>query len=385
MSTTLYTKDSKGKTRLWRVSDVTVDASGVSSFTLTHGIEGGKLQEKLRTIKKGKNIGKANETTPEQQAEAEIASLIQAQLDQGYVYDIADWKEPFRPMLAHKYQDHSSKIDWSQNVYVSPKLDGIRCFIIIDENQNISFISRTGKPFKYLEHIADAIKHSSLNVANSVLDGELYNHELTFQQISSLVNTSTYDILKDQDIKFYMYDRVLVLDKDLPYSKRMPLGASVSSSESSESPLVLLPQLIIKNESELIQKHSEWVSEGYEGAMVRSGSTPYQFGKRSTSLLKYKVMETEEFEILNVYLARNDESKVQVTLKAKNGEPFDVGSIKGTKEEVMSTYYEAKDEVIGKYATVQYQTLSPYGIPLFPVLIAIREGEVIDGEFVPSV
>jgi hypothetical protein len=32
-----------------------------------------------------------------------------------------------KPMLAHKYDD--SRVDWSQPVYIQPKLDGVRCLI----------------------------------------------------------------------------------------------------------------------------------------------------------------------------------------------------------------------------------------------------------------
>ena len=33
----------------------------------------------------------------------------------------------FKPMLAHKYDD--ARVDWSQKIYMQPKLDGIRCIM----------------------------------------------------------------------------------------------------------------------------------------------------------------------------------------------------------------------------------------------------------------
>ena len=35
-----------------------------------------------------------------------------------------------KPMLAHKYDD--KRVDWSQPVYIQPKLDGVRCVITKD-------------------------------------------------------------------------------------------------------------------------------------------------------------------------------------------------------------------------------------------------------------
>ena len=37
----------------------------------------------------------------------------------------------FKPMLAHKYDD--ARVDWSQKIYMQPKLDGVRCVIQLDE------------------------------------------------------------------------------------------------------------------------------------------------------------------------------------------------------------------------------------------------------------
>ena len=43
-----------------------------------------------------------------------------------------------KPMLAHKFDD--SRVDWSQPVYIQPKLDGVRCLLTKDGG-----FSRTGK------------------------------------------------------------------------------------------------------------------------------------------------------------------------------------------------------------------------------------------------
>ena len=43
-----------------------------------------------------------------------------------------------------------------------------------------------------------------------------------------------------------------------------------------------------------------------------------------------------------------------------------------------------KNQFINNWLTVQYQTLSKYKVPLFPVGIGIREGVEIDGKFEPS-
>ena len=39
-------------------------------------------------------------------------------------------KNHFQPMLAHKFDN--KRVDWSQPVYIQPKLDGIRCVMKAD-------------------------------------------------------------------------------------------------------------------------------------------------------------------------------------------------------------------------------------------------------------
>jgi len=49
-------------------------------------------------------------------------------------------------------------------------------------------------------------------------------------------------------------------------------------------------------------------------------------------------------------------------------------------------YYNNRKLLENKaYLTIDYQTLSEYKVPLFPVGIDIREGEIVDGVFVAGV
>ena len=94
-----------------------------------------------------------------------------------------------KPMLAYKVD--KKPVDWSEKVYIQPKLDGIRCVIYVDDKENIRCFSRTGKEFHNLEHIKLSLNEFFFDYANVdvVLDGELYNHDLrdNFEKIISLV------------------------------------------------------------------------------------------------------------------------------------------------------------------------------------------------------
>ena len=98
-------------------------------------------------------------------------------------------------------------------------------------------------------------------------------------------------------------------------------------------------------------------------------------------------MEDEEFKIKSIYLAENDNQKVMFVLynhhnlADENYSSFDC-FIKGDKE-VNLEYFNNQQYYINKWLTVQYQTLSKYNVPLFPVGLAIREGIEEDGKFRP--
>merc|ERR1711965_91358 len=87
-----------------------------------------------------------------------------------------------KPMLAHKFD--INRVDYSQPVYIQPKLDGIRCLF----TANGAF-SRNKKQFMNLKHIEMALKPFFAEQPDVVLDGELYNHKLKrdFEKIISLV------------------------------------------------------------------------------------------------------------------------------------------------------------------------------------------------------
>ena len=379
----LYKYDTKGKVRQWK-GWTELNEDGSVTIKLEHGQQNGKLQIKERIVTKGKNIGKSNETTIEQQAQSDLDSIYQKQLDDGYVQNIDDYVEPRRPMLAHKYQDRGKSVDWEKDNYASTKLDGIRCFIFVDNDGNCTFESRTGKEFKYFQHIE--LEVQSKNITNAILDGELYSENISFEKICSLVNSDDYVPEEDVEIKFYIYDMILNNNLDETFENRYKRYSGIFDT-NIENHIISVTQTLVKSEEDMKILAAQFVSENYEGLMLKQGDAKYDFGKRSVALLKYKEMHSAEFKIKDIFVAENDPDRVQIELyinPENTEETFKIGTLKGNKEDNYNNYYCNRDNLINKWLTVNYQTLTSYGVPLFPVGIGIREGEVIDGEFVPE-
>ena len=90
----VYKKDSKGKVRVWFAEVV------AESIYVNHGLVAGMYQTDV-TKCIGKNIGKANETSPEQQAILECKSLYEKKINRdGYKVDLDDEDALVAPMLA---------------------------------------------------------------------------------------------------------------------------------------------------------------------------------------------------------------------------------------------------------------------------------------------
>ena len=161
-----------------------IEQDGEKYRTVSGTIEGGKVVSSW-TVAISKNVGKTNETSPEEQATLEIEAKYTKQLKSGYSKSIeeVDKNSFFQPMLAHKYEDYQDEIDWERGVLISPKLDGLRC--IITKN---GMFSRNGNPILSCPHIFEAIKPIFKDHPEYIFDGEIYCHKLkhNFNKIISL-------------------------------------------------------------------------------------------------------------------------------------------------------------------------------------------------------
>ncbi len=93
MNTILYQRTKLNKIQSWEISLKEKGDSGFPEVWITHGQVGGKQQTTFDIIKEGVNIGKANETTPLQQAKLEMERKVTKQVDDGYKYSIEEASE----------------------------------------------------------------------------------------------------------------------------------------------------------------------------------------------------------------------------------------------------------------------------------------------------
>jgi len=400
---TLYSKNKSGKTLEWKAeSDLTLNEHGWITLNIYYGQQGGKTQHKIRYTKSGKNKGKANATTIEEQALLDLSYLYRAQLEEkGYFLSIEDYQKPRTAMLAHKYQDKKHKLlvddegNFEHLYYGQPKLNGIRCTATKVSKTEIKYLSRTNKVFTPFEHLTKLLL-PILEVGDTV-DGELFNPEMPLEYIASIVNSDSdryvidealgVTLWKDSDIQYHLYDGIKN-ETDYSYTDRKywlyDLFETYGNNDETNigGSLIKVLTVPLKSLDHMKEKFAEWISNGYEGLMLRDGNGKYEFNDRSVNLLKYKEMFDEEFQIDDIIESDNEPGQPVFVVNLRNDQQCKVRK-SGDKTD-NEKYLINKKDYIGKWLTVQFQARTKYDNLSFPVGLLIREGVFTDGQFIPS-
>lgn len=272
----LYIKKSNGTIHQWEIK---VESFKDHSIIITeYGIVGKKLIVSKKTIKSGKNIGKANETTHYQQAYSQAQSAFEKKKDSGYTPNKSGESSSSikLPMLALNYNVRYKDIQFP--CYIQPKLNGVRN-LLMGEN----FYSRKGKKFYFLEPLLKNL-FKSQPPKNITWDGELYSDELTFQEIVSTIKQKNQEpnpsFLKK--MKYVVFDCWDSNNLKLSYKERYNLMKKYIKKE------YLIENLIANSDKEIKTYHKQFTKAGYEGIIVRNIDGIYKFNARSKDLQKYK-------------------------------------------------------------------------------------------------
>jgi DNA ligase-1 len=340
----------------------------------------------------GKNVGRANETTDEEQTVFEVSVLERKKREKGYHEEGQESTATYAlPMLAHTYFDtetidkvtgkpkvkkgHKSKILWP--CYAQPKYDGFRC--IMSGSFNIAW-SRTGKLWK-----PEVMAHLMFDTNGSILDGEIM---LPLDMEFELLKTATSNYVEGLTnlVGYHVYDCLPDgenIQDDTPYEQRYRYLQELF--RQAEAAGILPPNVyLVKSvtcesaeeaEEKLLPKALNF---GYEGLILRNAQAPYLIKHRSYDLQKVKLFREDEFVIMDcVDGSGSDEEAIMYVCETKEGKQFTVrpkGSIPSRKklwyEHCAGTY-----DPVGKMLTVEFFMFTKYGVPRFPKGKAVRDYE----------
>lgn len=349
--TTLYKTTKTGAIQQW-----SIEVSG-PTFTCIYGQVGGKLQSQ-QTICKSVNIGKSNETTPEQQAQLESAALITKKIKSGYSYDKSAPVTVQLPMKVKAYQDQLHNIKFP--CFSACKLDGVNA-IYRRVNNQLTIYSRGGEIYPPIPHLEPLVHKAMELFQSNELNGELYIHGEHLQDIQSAVKKPKELSIK---LSFCIFD---IADSTDNFYERASQMSKLSNFRISSHPAVWAVANYMCDSHEDIEAHYNIaIEEGYEGTVIKNYNGLYQHNIRSSDQFKYKKAQSAEFLIVSYELDKNN---LPVFILESAGGEFKAKPI-GTKEywsqQIPATY-------IGQYATCEYEVFSKSGIPLKPIFISTRK------------
>lgn len=294
-----------------------------------------------------------------------------------------------KPMLAATCHD-IKKIAYP--VYISKKLDGVRCLII----DGVA-MSRNFKPIPNA-HVQALFGRQELNG----LDGELIVGDPTDEDCYR--NTDSAVMRRDgmPDVNFWVFDDFLH-----PGGFLARLESSIDKAHDllyKGAPIVHVDHELIDCAEDLEMREQQALEDGYEGIMVRSTNGPYKHGRsteREGWLLKVKRFLDCEAEIIGFEEKMHNANEATVNelgythrsshkanlvptgvlgalvVRAINGPyegvEFNVGT--GFDDATRMEIFANKEEYLGKLAKVKFFPTGSKDKPRFPTFLGLRSKE----------
>jgi ATP-dependent DNA ligase len=276
-------------------------------------------------------------------------------------------------MLAYKVG--KKEVDWSERVFMQPKLDGVRCVISKD-----GAYSRTGKEWLNIHHITTNLEPFFETYPDVVLDGELYNHELKddFEKIISLVRKTKP---KEGDrvesagyVQFHCYDYI-----PGPALRKAKFSSRIVWLEA-ELPVSYCVKFVntyeVNKHEEALNLHTDgFLANGYEGSILRL-DRPYEC-KRSYNLQKFKDFHDTEATIVGYEAGKGKFTGLigKFIMQDDDGVEFGCPIGKGYNFNDRRDILNNVHDYIGKRATFTYFERTKAGSYRHPLYKTLRNYE----------
>ena len=275
-----------------------------------------------------------------------------------------------RPMSAHKLDDYMHKITYP--VYVQKKLDGFRCLSTFNKKtKQIELYTKSMNSFEHLPELKKELAKIKLLLSTNkqiYLDGELYNHDLDFHKISSILrkkHVTKENIENMKLIKYCIFDMFDINDMNMSFQKRYEILEKIFQKHSFK--YIELVKCDIANSYNNIEKlNTNYLLEGFEGVIVRNPIGLYKLNSRSSDVLRTKEFKKGLFVIKN---AKKDINNCIVWILScnkntnKSKKTFSAMQM-GTsqfRKELYKKFQKNPEEYIGKKAVVKYLMINNEG------------------------
>jgi len=404
----LISKDTKGKIRIGIISYELINPKDKQTrHFVIHRISGQYGGKRTTQPDKIVDRGKATRNMWDQ-VMLEAKHLIKEKLDKGYKEidkDPDEYSESElykilgeivtnqdgipKPMLAKQADKVTNKNIFNKEWYASRKIDGLRALIYMGLDGELHTASRGA--MNYDAAMYEILSHPTLvklfkDNPGLIMDGECYHHGFSLQQLNGIARTQKtavdYEILQ-----FYWYD---IVDTNSTFDERWAYMKDIrdylnlefnpeKEFKDGELRIQFVPQIITSSWNAIMDLHNEYVSEGWEGVVVRDPDKVYRPNGRTNDMIKVKCYKNSEFLITGYDLGLRGTEDMVFTLVTKEGIPFKAKP-HGDRQQKEWYVENFESECLNQYATVKYFYLSDTGCPLQPSVSNIRIKEDMPNE-----
>lgn len=274
---------------------------------------------------------------------------------------MSNWQRWSGIMKAYPFEE-KRLAKWEPPYIVQPKYDGVRCravpissgYLLLSSEENVIFS---------VPHINDYLVKTGYKLE---LDGELYCHGKSFEEIVS-ITSRTVNLHSDREcIGFHIFD---IVDETTAQAGRLKDLTRLSLSN-------IAPFWLCNSLDDIMRTYDNILSQGYEGIIVRNLYAPY-VRKRSTWVMKFKPKKEDIYEIVDYNREISIEGTPKESLgslqcKSGDGNTFAVGS--GFTRDTRDGLWRDRESLSGKFVKVQYQHLtSGKKVPRFPIFMEVIE------------
>lgn len=249
---------------------------------------------------------------------------------------------------------------------------------------SISIRSRQNREFLWLEHIRSNMKEFFMYLPEGCgIDGVMYTHELTFEELTSAVKTEKTKHHLNHLAKFYILDIIIpsmILEERIKVLKNAYRQFLKDGNINTD--FFIITHSYAKSNADIMSLHDQSVICGYEGLSIRwlAGPNPTQRqierswykGRRNNNLLRYKRFINEEGIVVGVHNGEGHEGNLAIfTIRDERGNEFSIrprGSFERRRH-----WLQYPEKCIGKPYTFRYFKLTDHNVPLSPVGIAFRD------------
>ena len=399
---TLISKDSKGKIRVVEISYEGNETTRIYTiYRYTGQFEGKMTKQPEIIVDKGKATRNIHE-----QVELQFNALVKGYKDKGYIeleneIDNYNSEELYqllgesptgsngvvKPMLAKQADKVTNTKIFNKEWLASRKIDGLRCIIYLGDDGKLHTSSRGAT--NYDSAMFEILTHPALiklfkNNKGLMLDGECYHHGYTLQQINSIARTQK--VAKDLEVlQFYWYD---IVDLNNPFKSRLAKMKSIAEElkeygseigwkpdrifKENELRIQFVPQVEVNGWDNMMKLHNDYVSEGWEGLVIRDPERPYKPNGRTNDMIKIKIYKDDCFKVVDKEAGLRGSEDMVFIMEMPDGRTFKAKPF-GDREQKEEYWINFDKKYKGHIGECKFFYYSDDGIPLQPAFKAFRD------------